>query len=99
MTPVWFDTARFGLFFHWGHSSQRGCELSWPMVGGNFALPHCEDLPVAEDQPTAATFNPGHFDGREWARLAREAGPESAAFPSNPHDGYAMCRTRHSRFA
>ena len=48
MVPAWFHAARFGLFFHWGHSSQRGCELSWPMVGGNFALPHCENIPVAD---------------------------------------------------
>jgi Alpha-L-fucosidase. len=62
MTPAWFDAERFGLFFHWGHSSQRGVELSWPMVGGNFALPHCQDIPVADYQATAATFNPERFD-------------------------------------
>ncbi len=97
--PAWFDAARFGLFFHWGHSSQRGVELSWPMVGGNFALPHCEDIPVAEYQSTAATFNPELFDAREWARLAREARAEYAVFTAKHHDGYAMFHTQHSDFS
>ncbi|MEC4818827.1 MAG: alpha-L-fucosidase [Scytonema sp. PMC 1069.18] len=25
----WFQSARFGMFIHWGHSSQRGSELSF----------------------------------------------------------------------
>ncbi|MGJ5634807.1 alpha-L-fucosidase, partial [Nostoc sp. CALU 1950] len=29
MMNNWFDTARLGMFIHWGHSSQMGCELSW----------------------------------------------------------------------
>ncbi|MEH1951915.1 MAG: alpha-L-fucosidase [Nostoc sp.] len=31
MMNNWFDTARLGMFIHWGHSSQQGCELSWPL--------------------------------------------------------------------
>ena len=46
--PSWFDTARFGLFVHWGHSSQQGIELSWPLVGGVPVLPHCQDVPVEQ---------------------------------------------------
>ncbi|MBC6435868.1 glycoside hydrolase family 29 (alpha-L-fucosidase), partial [Nostoc sp. HG1] len=26
MMNNWFDTARLGMFIHWGHSSQQGCE-------------------------------------------------------------------------
>ena len=36
---AWFDEARFGLFIHWDHASQRGWEVSWPLVGGVFSLP------------------------------------------------------------
>ncbi|MDP9180877.1 MAG: alpha-L-fucosidase [Chloroflexota bacterium] len=99
MIPAWFDAARFGLFFHWGHSSQRGCELSWPMVGGNFALPHCADIPVADYQSMAATFNPERFDAREWARLSREAGAEYAILTAKHHDGYSMFHTQRSEFS
>lgn len=99
MIPTWFDVARFGLFFHWGHSSQRGVELSWPMVGGNFALPHCEDIPVGEYQSTAATFDPQKFDAREWARLAKETRAEYAVFTAKHHDGYSMFHTKFSDFS
>ncbi len=95
----WFEAARFGLFYHWGHSSQQGVELSWPMVGGNFALKHCENIPVAEYQATAATFNPERFDAKEWARLARDAGAEYAVFTAKHHDGYSMFHTKLSDFS
>jgi alpha-L-fucosidase len=97
--PDWFDRARFGLFFHWGHSSQRGCELSWPMVGGNFALPRCQDIPADEYQSTAATFDPQGFDAREWARLAKDAGAEYAVLTAKHHDGFAMFHTQYSDFS
>jgi alpha-L-fucosidase len=99
MVPSWFEAARFGLFFHWGHSSQRGCELSWPMVGGNFALPHCQDILVNEYQSTAATFNPQQYDPAAWARLARGCGAEYAVFTAKHHDGYAMFHTALSDFS
>ena len=35
----WFEGARFGMFIHWGHPSQRGWELFWPLVGGMRAPP------------------------------------------------------------
>ncbi|MEX0682663.1 MAG: alpha-L-fucosidase [Dehalococcoidia bacterium] len=97
--PEWFDRARFGMFIHWGHSSQRGCELSWPMVGGNQVLPYCADIPVDDYQSSAATFNPQRFDPREWARLAKSAGMEYAVLTSKHHDGYAMFHTKLSDFS
>jgi len=99
MVASWFESARFGLFFHWGHSSQRGCELSWPMVGGNFALPHCQDIPVDEYQSTAATFDPKHYNPREWARLAKSCGAEYAVLTAKHHDGYAMFHSALSDFS
>jgi alpha-L-fucosidase len=99
MVADWFEGARFGLFFHWGHSSQQGIELSWPMVGGNFALKNCENILVGEYQATAATFDPQKFDAREWARLAKEAGAEYAVFTTKHHDGYSMFHTKLSDFS
>ncbi len=97
--PSWFDAARFGMFVHWGHSSQRGCELSWPLVGGMAALPQCQSIPVDEYQSTAATFDPQQYDPREWARLARRLGMEYAVFTAKHHDGYAMYHTKLSDFS
>lgn len=99
MVAGWFESARFGLFFHWGHSSQQECELSWPMVGGNFALPHCQDILVDEYQSSAAKFNPKQFDPKAWARLARDCGAEYAVLTTKHHDGYAMFHTALSDFS
>lgn len=96
---TWFDTARFGMFVHWSHSSQRGCELSWPLVGGVFSLPFCQNVPVEDYHSTAATFNPQAFDPREWARMAKRMGRQYAILTSKHHDGYAMFHTRQSDFS
>jgi alpha-L-fucosidase len=97
--PDWFERARFGLFFHWGHSSQQGVELSWPMVGGSPVLPRCQSMTVDEYQSSAATFEPTAFDAREWARLAKDCGAEYAVLTSKHHDGYAMFHTARSAFS
>jgi alpha-L-fucosidase len=97
--PDWFERARLGMFIHWGHSSARGCELSWPMTGGNPALPQCAPLPVDEYQSTAGTFNPQSFDAGEWARVAKRAGMEYAVLTSKHHDGYSMFHTALSDFS
>jgi alpha-L-fucosidase len=95
---TWFDTARFGMFIHWGHSSQRGVELSWPMVGGNAALPAGE-LTVAQYQASAATFNPTQWDPAGLARMAKSLGMQYAVFTTKHHDGYAMFHTKTSDFS
>ena len=43
---TWFESARFGLFVHWGAYSTRGWEPSWPMVGGSAAFPFGQDVPA-----------------------------------------------------
>jgi len=98
-TGTWFDTARFGMFVHWSHCSQHGCEVSWPLVGGVVALPHAKPLSVAEYHSTAATFNPAAYDPAEWARLAKRIGMQYAIFTSKHHDGFAMYHTRQNDFS
>lgn len=94
----WFDTARFGMFVHWGHSSQQGIELSWPLVGGNFALPPC-DVPVARYHASAATFDPQSWDAAALAAQAKRLGMQYAIITAKHHDGYAMYFTKESDFS
>lgn len=96
---TWFDTARFGMFVHWGHSSQRGIELSWPLVGGVAALPGAQNVPVDEYHATAATFDPKRYDPRAWAKMAKRLGMQYAVFTTKHHDGYAMYDTKLSDFS
>lgn len=96
---TWFKTTRFGMFVHWGHSSQRGYELSWPLVGGVFSLPYCQSVPVEEYHSTALTFNPSQYDPQAWARLAKRLGMQYAILTAKHHDGFAMFHTQHSEFS
>jgi len=96
---TWFDTARFGMFVHWGHSSQQGIELSWPLVGGHAALPNCTDVSVEQYHSSAATFDPQAYDPADWARRAKRLGMQYAVFTTKHHDGYAMYDTSVSDFS
>jgi alpha-L-fucosidase len=96
---TWFDTARFGMFIHWGTISQRGWELSWPLVGGLGALPQGQNVSIADYYATAKTFNPLNYDPQQWARMARRAGMQYAVFTTKHHDGFAMFHTRQSDFS
>ncbi len=98
MTASWFDTARFGLFVHWGHSSQQKIELSWPLVGGVMALPECTAVPVEQYHSSAATFDPKGWDARELAALAKRCGMTYTVLTTKHHDGYAMFDTKTSDY-
>lgn len=93
MDAAWFDTARFGMFIHWGHASQRGWELSWPLVGGVGSLPGARDVGVAEYHAGATTFNPRPGAARAWAELAKAAGMRYAVLTTKHHDGFALWPT------
>lgn len=95
----WFERARFGLFVHWGHISQRGWELSWPLVGGLPVFPACQDVPAATYHESAATFCPRPNSAREWLARARRAGMRYAVLTTKHHDGFAMFPSRAGDFS
>jgi alpha-L-fucosidase len=99
MVAPWFQTARFGMFVHWGHCSQQGVELSWPLVGGIFALPESKPMRVEQYHSSAATFDPQAFDAAALARLAKSCGMQYAVLTTKHHDGYAMFDTKVSEYS
>lgn len=99
ITNTWFDTARFGMFVHWSHCCQHGCELSWPLVGGVSALPQAKRLTVDEYHSTADTFDPQGFDAAELAKIAKRTGMQYAILTAKHHDGFAMYQTRQNDFS
>lgn len=91
----WFDEARFGMFVHWGHSSQLGCDLSWPMAGGlQIGGMRSTAVPIDEYHSGADTFCPEPGAAKAWTALAREAGMRYAVLTTKHHDGYAMWPTK-----
>src|ERR1019366_7905811 len=63
----WWHEARFGMFIHWGLYSTLG-RHEWVMEE--------EGIPVAEYEQQAKLFKPKPNAARDWARLAKLAGPK-----------------------
>jgi alpha-L-fucosidase len=95
----WFEQARFGMFVHWGHVSQRGWELSWPLVGGLSVFPACQDVPAAAYHESAATFCPRPQSACDWLERARRAGMRYAVLTTKHHDGFALFPSRAGDFS
>ncbi|AVM42749.1 alpha-L-fucosidase [Fastidiosipila sanguinis] len=76
-----FMKDRFGLFIHWGLYAipARG---EWYMT--NHQIPRTEYEKYAEE------WNPYHFDAKEWAKLAKEAGMKYAVITTKHHDGFCL---------
>jgi alpha-L-fucosidase len=77
----WFRKARFGMFIHWGLYAQLG-RHEWVM--------NRERIPVEEYEKLAATFKPGPWPARKWAKLAREAGQKYMVMTTKHHEGFCL---------
>lgn len=77
----WWRDATFGMFIHWGLYSILG-RGEWVM--------NRENIPVAEYEKLAASFNPRHYDPQGWARLAREAGMKYMVLTAKHHEGFCL---------
>jgi alpha-L-fucosidase len=87
----WWRDARFGMFIHWGlyavpageYNGKRSKEIGeWIMSWAN--------IPRAEYEKFAPTFNPARFDAAQWVRIAKDAGMKYLVITSKHHDGFAM---------
>lgn len=87
----WWNTARFGMFVHWGIYSVTGGDYKgqklpnsaeWMMNRGK--------IPVAEYEQYASQFNPSKFDAQAFVALAKEAGMKYLVITAKHHDGFSM---------
>lgn len=97
-TAAWFRGAGLGVFVHWDHASQQGLEISWPLVGGLPALPHCQSVTPEQYHSSAATFDPKEWDPAAFARVIKAAGATYAVLTAKHHSGYALFDTATSDF-
>jgi alpha-L-fucosidase len=93
---TWFESARFGMFVHWGPYSARGWEPSWPLVGGSAAFPFGQDIPADDYRRCFDEFAPPVGAPEAWAARARQAGMRYAVLTTKHHDGYTLFPTEHS---
>lgn len=92
----WFDSAGLGVFIHWDAASQAGWEISWPMVGGVFSLPHGQDVTAQDYHALSTTFDPQQWDARAFARQLAACGARYAVLTAKHHNGFALFDTHLS---
>ncbi len=95
----WFENARLGIFIHWGHSSQNGVEISWPLVGGVPTLPQCQKLSIEDYYATAATFSPQDDFPTYWTHLFKQMKVEYVVLTVKHHDGYLLFPSQTTSFS
>jgi alpha-L-fucosidase len=83
----WFDSARFGMFIHWGAFSVLG-EGEWVMNNRNIRVPEYTRL--------LDIFNPVDFDAQNWVASAKNAGMQYITLITRHHDGFSDFDTKQS---
>jgi alpha-L-fucosidase len=104
-----FQDWKFGLMITWGPYSQWGCIESWPLVEEDTWARH-ENLPAwiergkdlrrfaADYVKLNETFRPRHFDPRQWADAAKDAGMKYVIAMTKHHDGFCMFDTTQTDY-
>ncbi len=80
-----FEKLAYGMFIHWGLYSQLG--------KGEWAQSAMQ-IPKAEYQKLKDTFTAKDFDGRAFARTARQAGMKYITLTTRHHEGFSLYDTQ-----
>jgi alpha-L-fucosidase len=83
----WFDSARFGMFIHWGAFSVPG-NGEWVMNNRNITFTEYGQLQTI--------FNPVRFDAKKWVSSAKHAGMQYITLITRHHDGFSDWDTKQS---
>ena len=83
----WFDSARFGMFIHWGAFSVPA-EGEWVMNNRNITFSEYSQL--------LHIFNPVRFDAKKWVAAAKRAGMQYITLITRHHDGFSDWDTKQS---
>ena len=97
----WFKEAQYGMMVHWGLYSLIGGEWKGRRMDNRYIGEWAQQyfrIPNAEYAALAKAFNPILFNADEWVQLARDAGMKYLVFTSKHHDGFAMFRSKVSKF-
>ena len=95
----WFRDAQFGMMAHWGLYSLLAGEWRGRRCGAYSEwIEWTRRIPSREYAALASAFNPILFDPKDWMKRARDAGMRYFVFTAKHHDGFAMYRSKVSRF-
>ncbi len=84
-----FQDNKFGLFIHWGISSELGAG-EWVMNNRNIKVDDYKKLVNA--------FYPHDFNAEKWVSLAKNAGMKYITFITRHHDGFSLWNTKFSDY-
>ncbi len=83
----WFDSARFGMFIHWGAFSVPGAG-EWVM--------NDRSISASDYKRLIKFFDPVDFDAHKWVSAAKNAGMQYITLITRHHDGFSNWNTRES---
>lgn len=95
---VWWQTARFGMFIHWGPVSLTGQEISWSRGGKRRGRTGHGPTPVEVYDNLYKKFNPIAFNADEWCKIAQDAGMKYLVFTTKHHDGFCMFDSEYTDY-
>ena len=85
----WWTDARFGMFIHWGLYSVPA-RHEW--------IKTYEQIPDEQYDKYFKYFNPDHFNPKEWARMAREAGMKYVVLTTKHHEGFCLWDSQYTDY-
>ena len=85
---AWFDSAKLGIFIHWGIYAVDGVSESWSFYN--------KYLPYEQYMAQKAGFTAENYRPAGWAELIRESGARYTVITSKHHDGVALWDTKAS---
>ena len=97
---LWFKTARFGLFIHWGlYSATEGYWKGNETPGIGEWIAAKEKISTKDYEKLAYKMTCDRFNPSEWARLAKAAGMKYCVFTAKHHEGFAMYDTKYDDYS
>ena len=104
--PYWYESAKFGIFIHWGLYSVP----SWAPVGADYAEWYWWNYnrkgsatynyhksfygPDIEYDDFISTWKPDQFDPQKWLDVIDSSGAKYFVFTTKHHDGFALFDTQ-----
>ncbi|XP_026329131.1 putative alpha-L-fucosidase [Hyposmocoma kahamanoa] len=94
--PQWYDTAKIGIFVHWGIYSVPGFKSEWFWYNwktgdedtNNYMKNHFTDIHTYRQ--FAPMFTAKSFKPDKWAKLFVNAGAQYVVLTTKHHDGFAL---------
>lgn len=96
----WQDL-KFGFMAHWGMYAQWGVVESWSICNEPWINRNGEDYYQYKlrYQALDKTFNPKHFNAKQWAAAAKNCGMKYMVFTTKHHDGYCMFDSKYTDYS